>query len=91
VIPYRLLHFDQTVYGPNVYTFKPERFAGANAEELTRGALRKILNITAGIQSERVINGFALLGGGVLSKPDTLSGVNPAWRRSYMHNYWGRG
>lgn len=55
------------------------------------GALRKMLNITAGIHSEGVINGFALLGGGVLSKPDTLTGVNPAWRRSYMHNLCGRG
>lgn len=37
VIPYRLLHFDESVYGPDVYSFKPERFAGANAEKLTRG------------------------------------------------------
>ncbi|KAJ9321968.1 hypothetical protein DTO027B5_8798 [Paecilomyces variotii] len=37
MIPYRLLHFDQTVYGPNVCSFKPEGFVGANAEKLTRG------------------------------------------------------
>jgi cytochrome P450 len=37
VIPYRLLHFDESVYGPDVYSFRPERFAGANAEKLTRG------------------------------------------------------
>ncbi|KAE8556219.1 hypothetical protein EYB25_000919 [Talaromyces marneffei] len=37
MIPYRLLHFDESVYGPDVYSFKPERFAGSNAEKLTRG------------------------------------------------------
>ncbi|KAJ9294217.1 hypothetical protein DTO271G3_7079 [Paecilomyces variotii] len=37
MIPYRLLHFDETVYGPNVCPFKPERFAGTNAEKPTRG------------------------------------------------------
>lgn len=54
-------------------------------------ALRKMLNITAGTSSEGTVNGFALLGGGALSKSDALSSVNPAWRRSYMHNYCGRG
>lgn len=37
MIPYRLLHFNEDIYGPDVYSFKPERFAGANAEKLTRG------------------------------------------------------
>lgn len=54
-------------------------------------ALRKMLNITAGTSSEGTVNGFALLGGGALSRSDALSGVNPAWRRSYMHNFCGRG
>lgn len=53
--------------------------------------LRKMLNITAGTSSEGTVNGFALLGGGTLSESDALSGVNPAWRRSYIHNYCGRG
>lgn len=54
-------------------------------------ALRKMLNITAGTLPEGTVNGFALLGGGVISVPNALSGVNPAWRRSYVHNYCGRG
>lgn len=37
MIPYRLLHFDESVYGPEVHSFRPERFAGPNAEKLTRG------------------------------------------------------
>ncbi|PQE32214.1 cytochrome P450 oxidoreductase protein [Rutstroemia sp. NJR-2017a WRK4] len=37
MIPYRLLHFDESVYGDDVYSFKPERFAGAAADKLTRG------------------------------------------------------
>ncbi|KAJ8122586.1 hypothetical protein ONZ43_g1254 [Nemania bipapillata] len=37
VIPYRLLHFDESVYGNNVLEFKPERFMGPANEKLTRG------------------------------------------------------
>ncbi|EED23464.1 isoamyl alcohol oxidase [Talaromyces stipitatus ATCC 10500] len=53
--------------------------------------LRKMLNNTVGTPSEGVVNGFALLGGGPVSVSDTFSGVNPAWRKSYMHNYCTRG
>jgi hypothetical protein len=37
VIPYRLLHFDQEVYGEDVQSFRPERFMGSAGEKLTRG------------------------------------------------------
>ncbi|TAQ84949.1 hypothetical protein B7494_g6729 [Chlorociboria aeruginascens] len=37
MIPYRLFHFDEAVYGDDIYSFKPERFANASAEKLTRG------------------------------------------------------
>lgn len=38
MIPYRLLHFDEDVYGEDVQAFKPERFAGDAADLLTRGS-----------------------------------------------------
>ncbi|KAK0616095.1 putative cytochrome p450 [Bombardia bombarda] len=38
MIPYRLLHFDEAVYGPDVHAFCPERFLGKENEGLTRGA-----------------------------------------------------
>lgn len=62
------------------------------SEDLSdKTALRKMLNRTAGLPFEGVINGFALLGGKALFQSDTLSGVNPAWRRSYVHYFCGRG
>ncbi|KAI1657788.1 putative cytochrome P450 oxidoreductase [Daldinia decipiens] len=40
MIPYRLLHFDENVYGADVYSFHPERFASgeeAKKDDPTRG------------------------------------------------------
>ncbi|KAI0003884.1 putative cytochrome p450 [Xylariaceae sp. FL0662B] len=37
MIPYRLLHFDEAIYGNDVHAFKPERFLGPAAEKLARG------------------------------------------------------
>lgn len=65
-------------------------FTGQNLSNGT--ALRTMLNITAGTATEGTINGFSLVGGGaVFTVPDAFSGVNPAWRKSYVHNYCARG
>ncbi|KAM3081000.1 hypothetical protein ACMFMG_004959 [Clarireedia jacksonii] len=62
-------------------------------DNLSNGtALHKMLNITAGTASEGTVNGFCLVGGGaVLNTNDPFSGVNPAWRKTYVLQYCGRG
>lgn len=56
------------------------------------GALKIMLNATAGGPNEYTVNGFGLVGGGaVLAAPDKFSGVNPAWRSTYVMEYCARG
>lgn len=57
-----------------------------------RVSLKKMLNVTAGKPTELIGNGFGLVGGGsVLKKPDAFSGVNPAWRETYVMEYCAHG
>lgn len=56
-------------------------------------ALKKMLNITAGVVGEFAISSVSLVSGGHVFKDanDPNSGVNPAWRTSYVHNTVARG
>ena len=56
-------------------------------------ALKQMLNITAGTPGQFTASGVSLVSGGQVFKDanDPNSGVNPAWRTSYVHNTNGRG
>lgn len=55
--------------------------------------LREMLKTIAGTQGQFTSNNFELVGGGKVFKDasDPFSGVNPAWRTSYMSNIVARG
>lgn len=53
--------------------------------------LSEMLNITAGLQGQFTVTAVSLVGGGQVSIPDPSSGLNPAWRSSYVHNIVARG
>jgi FAD/FMN-containing dehydrogenase len=55
--------------------------------------LREMLEIIAGTPGQFTSNNFELVGGGQVFKDasDPFSGVNPAWRISYMNNIVARG
>ncbi|KAJ9612185.1 hypothetical protein H2200_003782 [Cladophialophora chaetospira] len=54
--------------------------------------LARMLNITAGQPEEFTFNEIGAVGGGaVLSTPDPYSGINPAWRQTYVMNIVARG
>ncbi|KAH8589398.1 hypothetical protein B0O99DRAFT_636793 [Bisporella sp. PMI_857] len=54
--------------------------------------LSKMLNITAGAPGEFTFNNVCLVSGGQVwdDASDPYSGLNPAWRRSYVHNIVAR-
>lgn len=54
--------------------------------------LKEMLNVTAGAPFEFTFNEICLVGGGaVLDDSDDHSGVNPAWRKTYLINEVARG
>jgi hypothetical protein len=55
--------------------------------------IRRMVEVTAGSQYQFTLNNFCLVGGGKVATDgaDPHSGVNPAWRRSYVHNIVARG
>ena len=56
-------------------------------------ALRTMLNITAGTPDQATSNNIVFVGGGQVFRDasDPYSGVNPAWRQTYVHNIVARG
>ena len=56
-------------------------------------ALRTMLSITAGTPAEATSNNIVFVGGGQVFRDasDPYSGVNPAWRKTYVHNIVARG
>jgi hypothetical protein len=56
-------------------------------------ALRKMLNTTAGLPGQFTSTDMCLVSGGQVfaDASDQYSGVNPAWRTSYVHNIVARG
>ena len=56
-------------------------------------ALKTMLQTTAGTPEQATSNNIVFVGGGRVSADasDPHSGVNPAWRRSYVHNIVARG
>lgn len=53
--------------------------------------LNEMLNVTAGSQGQFAFTSVSLVGGGQVFVPDENSGLNPAWRSSYIHNIVARG
>lgn len=55
--------------------------------------LAKMLNITAGTPAQATSNNIIFVGGGQVFRDaaDPFSGVNPAWRQTYVHNIVARG
>ena len=57
-----------------------------------RTALKSTLETLAGAPTEYTSNNIVFVGGGAIaSLRDPASGVNPAWRRAYVHNIVARG
>ena len=56
-----------------------------------RKALRDMIGTIAGDPREYTILNVELNGGGQVAKPDSLSGLNPAWRSAYMVEVVARG
>ena len=56
-------------------------------------ALTRMLNVTAGEPAQAVSNNIVFVGGGQVARDaaDPYSGVNPAWRKTYVHNIVARG
>jgi hypothetical protein len=56
-------------------------------------ALMEMLNSTAGLPGQFVTNSISLVSGGQVfaDASEPFSGLNPAWRTSYIHNVAGRG
>ena len=52
-----------------------------------------MLNVTAGLPGQYTSNNICLVSGGQVfaDAKDPYSGVNPAWRTSYLHNIVARG
>jgi FAD/FMN-containing dehydrogenase len=59
---------------------------------LTGSNLKNMLNVTAGSAGQFTSNNVCLVSGGQVFKDanDPYSGVNPAWRTSYVHNIVAR-
>jgi hypothetical protein len=69
------------------------RFFDGTALTSSPSALKKMLNITAGLPGQYTVNNVCLVSGGQVfaDASDPYSGVNPAWRTSYVHNVVARG
>ncbi|KAA8567448.1 hypothetical protein EYC84_010461 [Monilinia fructicola] len=67
------------------------RLLDRNALKSSPTDLGKMLNITAGSQGQFSSTSVSLVGGGQVFTPDPSSGLNPAWRSSYVHNVVSRG
>lgn len=62
-------------------------------DALTSLQLKKMLNVTAGLPGQFTQSNCCLVSGGQVFKDatDPYTGVNPAWRTSYLHNIVARG
>lgn len=69
------------------------RLLDRSALTSSRSALSHMLNVTAGEPAQAVSNNIVFVGGGRVAADaaDQYSGVNPAWRRTYVHNVVARG
>ncbi|APA06357.1 hypothetical protein sscle_01g011270 [Sclerotinia sclerotiorum 1980 UF-70] len=67
------------------------RFLDRTALTSSLTNLDLMLNITAGSQGQFTSTCVSLVGGGQVFVPDPSSGLNPAWRSSYVHNIVARG
>ena len=69
------------------------RLLNRKALTSSAAALKRMLNITAGTPGQFTSTNVALVSGGQVFKDaaDPDSGVNPAWRTSYLHNIVSRG
>lgn len=81
----------QSVGSPNS-ALTSRMFSKAALTE-TKSGLRKMIGIIAGKPEETTINSVELVGGGevIANKNDKYSGLNPAWRSTYIVNVVGRG
>jgi hypothetical protein len=68
------------------------RFFDRNALTSSPSALKDMLNITAGLAGQFAESTVCLVSGGRVftDASDPYSGVNPAWRTSYVHNIVAR-
>ncbi|KAL8995205.1 MAG: hypothetical protein Q9188_006871 [Gyalolechia gomerana] len=64
-----------------------------NRKALTSPKLNETLQVLAGTSDQFTSVNLVLVGGGQVARDgaDPFSGVNPAWRRSYVHNIVARG
>ncbi|KAK4690368.1 hypothetical protein P7C71_g6404, partial [Lecanoromycetidae sp. Uapishka_2] len=69
------------------------RFLGRKALTSNVTALNIMLNATAGTPEQATSNNIVFVGGGQVfaDAADPYSGVNPAWRKTYVHNIVARG
>ena len=69
------------------------RLLDRKALTASRKAVLKMLNITAGTPDQFASTNIALVGGGQVFRDasDPYSGVNPAWRDTYLENICARG
>lgn len=69
------------------------RLLGREALTENPSALKTMLNITAGTPEQATSNNIVFVGGGRVFEDasDPYSGVNPAWRQTYVHNIVARG
>ena len=82
------------VIGPVGYSAAVgSRLLDRKALTSSRAALSKMLNITAGTPEQFASTNIALVGGGQVFRDasDPYSGVNPAWRDTYLENICARG
>ncbi|KAK3628153.1 hypothetical protein LTR56_018765 [Elasticomyces elasticus] len=68
------------------------RLFSRSAVQRDTSGLRSMLDIIAGTPEQCTSNTFELVSGGAnFAKPDSYSGLNPAWRTSYFSNIVARG
>jgi len=57
----------------------------------SNSSLAQMIDTIAGLPGQFTSNSLCLVSGGVNFLPDPTSGLNPAWRRSYLHHIVARG